>query len=641
MQTTDERYLELLSQRFPTKAEAAAELIRLTSELELPKGAEYFFSDVHGEYRAFAHILRNGSGSVRKLIDEALGDALSEQDARALATLVTYPYGKLEYALAHQADPDAWCASVLRHLAEVAKHAADALPLSVVDKMLSGPTAQAIDELIAEKGPAKEAYRDAIINTIVDTGEATSYIQDLCFLIQRLTVGHLHIIGDIFDRGPSPDAIMDLLMRYPSVDVQWGNHDIVWMGASLGQRGCIAHVVRNCARYGNLDILADAYGINILPLATFALETYRDDPCTAFGLKSDPGLSPFEAQMSIKIQKAMAIIQFKVEAALIDENPTFGLEGRKLLHRIDWEAGTVMVEGVEYELTDTHFPTVDHADPYALTPEEEAVVAHLEHAFTTSEKLQRHVRFLLESGSLYKICNNNLLLHACVPMNQDGSLEEVDVFGRRCSGKALFDTMQEWVYRAFTSLYPEERKRGRDLMWYMWLGEGSPLFAKSKMATFESYLVAEKSARKEDKNAFYKLFEDASSYDAVFDDFGLDRETAHIVCGHVPVKVKDGEDPVKVGGRIIYIDGGMSAAYRETTGIAGYTLVSDAHALTLYSHEPYPTKEEVVTKDADIHSHARVVERYDPPRRIADTDAGDDLRNQVADLLRLLDVYNS
>lgn len=414
-------------------------------------------------------------------------------------------------------------------------------------------------------------------------------------------IGKLHVVGDIYDRGPAPHDIMDLLAQCPSVDIQWGNHDIVWMGASLGQRGCIAHVVRNCARYGNLDILTEAYGMNITPLADFALSAYKDDPCEAFGLKVNPGLSSEELEMNVKIQKAMAILQFKVEAKHIDDNPSFMLEDRKQLHRIDYENATIDIDGVTYELTDTFFPTVDRANPYALTAEEEAVMQHLEQAFRTCDKLQQHIAVFLEKGSLYKICDNKLLLHACIPLNEDGSLKEVDVFGTVCKGKALYDAMQDWVYKAFRSESAEERRRGQDMIWYLWLGQGSPLFAKSKMATFEIYLCRDKAARKEVKNPFYTLFDNPSVYDGIFEDFGLDSATARIINGHVPVKVKDGEDPIKAGGKVICIDGGMSTAYQKTTGIAGYTLVESTDELILYALEP------LAGPDAELTYSSRVV----------------------------------
>lgn len=641
MDATDMRYLELLSRLFPSADKASAEIINLSAILNLPKGTEFFASDIHGEYEAFSHTLRNGSGSIRLKIDDVFGDSLSENEKRSLATLIYYPREKMELVLSQVDDAEAWYAVTLQRLVAVCKRAAQKYTRSRVRKALPKDFAYIIEELMTENrhGVDKQAYYAAIVDAVIRTDRGGALVEALCLLIQRLAIERLHIVGDIYDRGPYPHIIMDALMEHHSLDIQWGNHDIVWMGASLGQRGCIAHVVRNCARYGNLSILEDAYGINILPLASFALEAYKDDPCVAFGLKGNPNLPPQELEMNVKIQKAMAIIQFKVEAQLIDENPGFGLEDRKLLDKIDYENGTVMLDGVAYELTDTVFPTVDPADPYRLTPEEEEVMQRLEQAFTGCEKLQRHMRFFLDAGSLYKVCNGNLLFHACVPLNADGSLMETEVFGETYKGRALYDVMERYVRAAFDDADPELAKRGRDLLWYMWLGEGSPLFAKSKMATFELYLIAEKEARKEVKNPFYSYLDDEHVMGGIFEDFGMDPETSRIVCGHVPVKVKDGEDPVKCGGRVLTIDGGFSKAYQPTTGIAGYTLISNSYGFVLAAHEPLESMRAAVVNELDIHSSRKVVELVDKRTLVADTDNGAVLKQQIADLEELLEAY--
>ena len=641
MDATDMRYLELLSRLFPSADKASAEIINLSAILNLPKGTEFFASDIHGEYEAFSHTLRNGSGSIRLKIDDVFGDSLSENEKRSLATLIYYPREKMELVLSQVDDAEAWYAVTLQRLVAVCKRAAQKYTRSRVRKALPKDFAYIIEELMTENrhGVDKQAYYAAIVDAVIRTDRGGALVEALCLLIQRLAIERLHIVGDIYDRGPYPHIIMDALMEHHSLDIQWGNHDIVWMGASLGQRGCIAHVVRNCARYGNLSILEDAYGINILPLASFALEAYKDDPCVAFGLKGNPDLPPQELEMNVKIQKAMDIIQFKVEAQLIDENPGFGLEDRKLLDKIDYENGTVMLDGVAYELTDTVFPTVDPADPYRLTPEEEDVMQRLEQAFTGCEKLQRHMRFFLDAGSLYKVCNGNLLFHACVPLNADGSLMETEVFGETYKGRALYDVMERYVRAAFDDADPELAKRGRDLLWYMWLGEGSPLFAKSKMATFELYLIAEKEARKEVKNPFYSYLDDEHVMGGIFEDFGMDPETSRIVCGHVPVKVKDGEDPVKCGGRVLTIDGGFSKAYQPTTGIAGYTLISNSYGFVLAAHEPLESMRAAVVNELDIHSSRKVVELVDKRTLVADTDNGAVLKQQIADLEELLEAY--
>lgn len=643
MDATDMRYLELLSRLFPSADKASAEIINLSAILNLPKGTEFFASDIHGEYEAFSHTLRNGSGSIRLKIDDVFGDSLSENEKRSLATLIYYPREKMELVLSQVDDAEAWYAVTLQRLVAVCKRAAQKYTRSRVRKALPKDFAYIIEELMTENrhGVDKQAYYAAIVDAVIRTDRGGALVEALCLLIQRLAIERLHIVGDIYDRGPYPHIIMDALMEHHSLDIQWGNHDIVWMGASLGQRGCIAHVVRNCARYGNLSILEDAYGINVLPLASFALEAYKDDPCVAFGLKGNPDLPPQELEMNVKIQKAMAIIQFKVEAQLIDENPGFGLEGRKLLDKIDYENGTVMLDGVAYELTDTVFPTVDPADPYRLTPEEEDVMQRLEQAFTGCEKLQRHMRFFLDAGSLYKICNGNLLFHACVPLNADGSLMETEVFGETYKGRALYDVMERYVRAAFDDANPELAKRGRDLLWYMWLGEGSPLFAKSKMATFELYLITEKEARKEVKNPFYSYLDDEHVMGGIFEDFGMDPETSRIVCGHVPVKVKDGEDPVKCGGRVLTIDGGFSKAYQPTTGIAGYTLISNSYGFVLAAHEPLESMRAAVVNELDIHSSRKVVELVDKRTLVADTDNGAVLKQQIADLEELLEAYRN
>ena len=635
------RYLELLSRSFPNAAKASAEIINLSAIMNLPKGTEFFCTDIHGEYEAFSHILRNGSGSIRLKIDDVFGDSLSDAEKRSLATLIYYPKQKTPIEIAKADDKTDWYFTNIVRLVAVCRWTARKYTRSKVRKLLPEDLGYIMEELITEYEHAsdKQNYYDAIIKTVIETGQADALIEALTLLIKKLAIDHLHIIGDIYDRGPAPDAILDLLMTYHSVDIQWGNHDIVWMGAAAGQRGCIAHVVRQCARYGNLSILDDAYGINILPLASFALEAYKDDPCVAYGLKGNPQLTPQEYDMSIKIQKAMAIIQYKVEGQLALENPSFGVGDRRLLHLIDYEKGTITLDGVEYELTDKVFPTVDPADPYALTPGEEDVMQRLEQAFTGCEKLQTHVRFLLDAGSLYKVYNGNLLLHACVPLNQDGTLKEVDIFGNTYKGKALYAVMEDYVRAAFFSSDPQKRKRGRDLMWYLWLGEGSPLFAKSKMATFERYVIADKGPQKEIKNSFYSLLENEHAIDAIFDEFGLNPQTAHIICGHVPVKAKDGEDPVKCNGKVLCIDGGFSRAYQPTTGIAGYTLISNSYGFMLCAHDPLESIDAAVRKELDIHSSKRVVERVERRTYVADTDTGATLAAQIEDLKDLLRAY--
>ena len=643
MDADELRYLKLLSESFPTIADTSAEITKLSAALSLPKPPELFMSDIHGEYDAFSHLLRNGAGSLRRKIDDEFGDTLSEPEKSQLATLIYYPHEKLPIILGQVDNQEAWMHKTIGQLVAVLKRVSEGYLRSKLRSAFPDEFACTIEELMTEDVHAADCleYTRSLVDTLIHIGRASALIEALCLLIQRCSAEHLHLLGDVYDRGPAPDSIMDTLAHYPSLDIQWGNHDIVWMGASLGQRGCIAHVVRNCARYGNLSILADAYGINILPLAIFAADAYRDDPCVAFGLKGNPDISEQDYTMNVKIQKAMAIIQFKVEGQLIDEYPEFGLADRKLLDKIDYERGTVVVDGVEYELTDTVLPTIDPSDPYRLTPEEEEVMQHLEQAFKGCEKLQRHMHLFLEAGSLYKISGNNLLFHASVPLSEDGALLEANIFGKTYSGKALYDVLERYVYAAFYSDDEGERKRGRDLMWWMWLAPESPLFAKSKMATFEIYFVADKTARKEVKNPFYSRLNDPDAMAPIFEDFGMDPQASRMVCGHVPVKAKDGEDPIKCGGRVLTIDGGFSRAYQPTTGIAGYTLISDAHGLVLAAHEPLESARAAVEQSLDIHSSYRVVEHADECITVADTDTGACMKQRVADLEALLEAYRA
>lgn len=443
-------------------------------------------------------------------------------------------------------------------------------------------------------------HSDAQSNCVLYLSDVHGEFDTFAYLIDgwRDDLRWAHLVGDVYDRGPAPDKIIDLLMAYPDADIQWGNHDVVWMGAALGQPGCIAHVVRNCARYGNLDILTSSYGIDLAPLARFALSAYADDPCDAFALKSNPGLTDAELEMNVKIQKAMAVLQFKIEAALIDKYPSFGLKDRKLLHLIDYDTKTVTVDGVIYELTDIYFPTVDRDDPYRLTDEEQAVMDYLVDAFTGCEKLARHIRFLFERGSLYKICDGDLLAHACVPLNGDGTLKEVDIFGVTCKGKGLYDEAQKWVRTAFESDDEAMREKGRDLIWYLWLGPGSPLFAKSKMATFEIYLCKDKAARKEEKNAFYLLLDEKEPYERIFEDFGLDPAHARIICGHVPVKAKDGENPVKRRPQSSASMAAGAAAYSKTTGLQGYALTRTDEHFTLYAIKSFDKDTQTIVTEA-------------------------------------------
>lgn len=643
MRDLETRYLERLSDLYPTIAAASTEIINQQAILNLPKGTEHFLTDIHGEYEAFSHVLKNGSGAVRKKIDEVFGNTMSARDKKTLATLIYYPKAKMDIIRETETNMEDWYRVHLYMLIEVSKRAASKYTRSKVRKALPKDFAYVIEELITEKAEVrdKESYYNEIISTIIRIGRAEEFIIAISELIQRLVVDHLHIVGDIYDRGPGPHIIMDKLMAYHSLDIQWGNHDVVWMGAAAGQRGCIVNVIRICARYGNLDILEDGYGINLLPLATYAMRVYGDDPCSCFRLKTSDTAESEEMQMNLRIHKAVSVLQFKIEGQIIRRRPEFHLEDRAMLHRIDYEKGTITLNGKEYSLSDTNFPTVDPEDPYRLTPEEEEIMIRLERAFANCEKLQEHMRFLLTKGGLYKVYNDNLLYHGCVPLNEDGSLKAVEIYGKTYRGKALYDVLESYVRKGFFALDEKERQAGRDIMWFIWLHPDSPLFGKNKMATFERFFLSDPETHIEKKNPYYHLIENEEAIDGIFREFGLDPKKAHIVNGHVPVKRKDGESPVKCGGKVLVIDGGFSKAYQKETGIAGYTLVYHSFGLRLVAHEPFESTEAAIAKENDIHSETMVVQRVYDRCLVGDTDAGRELREQIKDLERLLDAYRN
>lgn len=643
MKALEEKYLEGLSELFPSIAAASTEIINLQAIVNLPKGTEHFLTDIHGEYEAFAHVLKNGSGSVKRKVDDVFANTMSSRDKQTLATLIYYPREKMERIREEEQNMDDWYKIMLYRLIEVAKRSASKYTRSKVRKALPKDFAYVIEEMITEKSGMtdKESYYNSIISTIIQIGRAEEFIVALCELIQRLVVDHLHIVGDIYDRGPGPHLIMDKLMEYHSVDIQWGNHDILWMGAAAGQKCCIANVIRICARYGNLDILEDGYGINLLPLATFAWKQYAKDPCECFLLKGQDNCKPQEMELNMKMHKAISVIQFKVEGQAAELYPEFGFQRRNFLDKINYEEGTITIGGKIYQLLDDYFPTIDPKNPYQLSAEEEEIMNRLVKAFQSCEKLQRHMRFLLNKGSLYKIYNSNLLYHGCVPLNDDGSLRKVKIYGKSYQGRTLYDVMESYVRKGFFAVDPDEKKKGRDLMWYIWQGANSPLFGKDKMATFERYFLAEKELWKEKKNAYYLLLEDENVMNGILDEFGLDREISHIINGHVPVKTKNGENPVKCGGKVLVIDGGFSKAYQKETGIAGYTLIYNSYGLILAAHDPFESTEAAIEKERDIHSDSVIVKRTLERKTVGDTDVGKILKERIADLEALLDAYRS
>ena len=638
-------YLEQLAELYPTIGRASTEIINLQSILYLPKGTEHFLSDIHGEYRAFSHVLRNGSGAVRKKIDDVFGHTLSTADKMSLATLIYYPQKKIELVKQQEEDMENWYKITLYRLIEVCKTVSSKYTRSKVRKALPEDYAYVIEELITEKQEVlnKEAYYEAIVNTIVELGQTDNFIVALAELIQRLVIDHLHILGDVYDRGPSPDLIMDRLEKYHSFDIQWGNHDMVWMGAATGQLACIASVIRTSIRYGNLDLIEDGYGINMVPLATFAMDAYKDDPCERFVLKNstEEERSQKETLMNRKMHKAIAIIRFKLEGQLIQKWPQFGMENRCLLHRIDYENKTVEIDGVKYPMLDTNLPTIDPENPYELTPEEADVMKRLRTSFIHCEKLQRHVRLMLKRGSMYKIYNGNLLYHGCVPMNEDGSFAKVNVFGKEYSGKALYDVLESYVRKAFFSLDKEEREKGQDMMWYIWTAPNSPLYGRSKMATFERYFLDDKKMHHESKNAYYHLLDKTETADKILNEFGLKDGRVHIINGHVPVERMAGESPVKCNGKLILIDGGFSKTYRRKTGIAGYTLTYNSYGLTLSAHEPFDFSDSAVRDELDIVSHQEAVEYMDKRILVGDTDYGKRMMIRIDELKELIRAYQS
>lgn len=637
-------YLEQFSEMYPTIGKASSEIINLQAILNLPKGTEHFVSDVHGEYEAFSHVLKNGSGAVRKKIDDVFGETLNNSDKSALATLIYYPREKMELVKKEESDMDSWYKATLYKLIEVCKTVSSKYTRSKVRKALPEEYAYVIEELITEKPEVlnKEAYYESIINTTVELGTAEEFIVVLSELIQRLAVDHLHVLGDIYDRGAGPHLIMDRLCKYHSLDIQWGNHDIIWMGAAAGNLACIATVVRNCIRYGNLDVVEEGYGINMLPLATFAIKAYRDDSCSRFVFKVAPsGADNMESDLIKKMHKAIAIIRFKLEGQLIKKWPEYGMQNRLLLEHIDYDNGTIEIDGKTYQMLDTHFPTIDPSDPYRLTDDEEEVIQRLRSSFIHCEKLQTHVKLLLKKGSMYKIYNGNLLFHGCIPMRKDGSFAKVNIYGREYSGKALFDILDAYVRKAFFSGDEAEREKGRDIMWYIWTAPYSPLYGRRKMATFERYFLEEEELKTEKKNYYYDYINKPETADMILREFGLHDNINHIINGHVPVHRLRGESPVKSNGKVIVIDGGFSKAYRRRTGIAGYTLIYNSYGLTLTAHEPFESPETAVRDERDIVSKREAVEMMDKRILVGDTDIGFKMKEKIADLKLLIAAYRS
>lgn len=643
----DIRYLELLSHNFPTIAAASTEIINLEAIMNLPKGTEHFLADLHGEYEAFQHVLRNASGAIKRKVNEIFGNTLRESEKKELCTLIYYPEQKLQLVKEVETDIVDWYVITLNQLVRVCQNVSSKYTRSKVRKALPEEFSYIIQELLHESSvdPNKQAYINVIISTIIDTHRADDFIVALSNLIQRLTIDSLHILGDIFDRGPGPHLIMDILCNYHNFDIQWGNHDILWMGAASGNDCCIANVLRLAMRYGNLSALEDGYGINLLPLATFAMEFYADDPCECFTPKIDTATSTYNdktIRLIAQMHKAISIIQFKLEAETIKRRPEFGMEDRLLLHRIDFKKRTILLDGKEYPLCDGTFPTVNPDDPYALTDEEKDIVLKLHNSFTGSEKLRKHMKCLFRYGCMFNVCNSNLLFHASMPLNEDGTLKEVDILGRKYKGMGLLKRVGQLIRTAyFSDNDSEEKDFALDYVWYLWCGKNSPAFDKSKMATFERYFITDKETHKETKGYYYSLRDREDVCDMILDEFNVVGEHRHIINGHVPVKAVQGEKPIKANGKLMVIDGGFSKAYQPETGIAGYTLVYHSRGFQLVQHEPFTSTQRAIEEGLDIKSTTQIVEMSTKRMMVKDTDKGRELSIQIEDLKKLLVAYRT
>ena len=642
------RYLKLLSVQYPTIQSAAAKIIQLKTTLNLPKGTEYFMSDIHGEHEAFLHILNSGSGEVRNKLDETFKSTLTDEEKGQLATLIHYPKAKLALKATEEEDLGTWYNTTIHQLVQVCRYVGIKHTRKLMRSHMPEGYREIIDELIHlrnEDGSKRYQYEN-IISSIIEIGQAGDVIIALCDVIKALTCDHLHIVGDIFDRGPRADIVMDSLMKCHRVDIQWGNHDVLWMGAASGSRTLVATVLSNSIRYNNLDVIETGYGISLRPLSIFANEVYKNSDISCFQVK----LSGADAQhytekdklLSARMYKAITIILFKLEGQKLLRRPEFGMADRLLLDRIDFETKTINIGGKVYPLEDCDFPTIDPTDPYTLTDEELHVIEQLTDSFRHSEKLQRHVRFLYSKGGLYKVYNSNLLFHGCIPMNEDGSLMSFSIGGKVRSGQEFLDYADKTARKAYyDELGTPEREFGMDFLWWLWAGRNSPIFGRDRMTTFERRFIKDESTWTEPKNAYYRYYEDPAVCDMLLAEFGLTGKHRHIINGHVPVKVKKGESPIKGGGRLIVIDGGFSKAYQSTSGIAGYTLIFNSHHFRIVSHQPFVGKQAAIRQHHDIQNEHVIFENMNTRMRVSETDEGKELQRQVDELTMLLNAYRS
>lgn len=640
------KYLSLLSKQFPTAASVASEIMNLQAILNLPKGTEHFLADVHGEYEAFIHVLKNASGTIRRKVSELFGGQIREQEIRELCTLIYYPQESLERIRQREICLEDWYVVAINQLIKVCQRVSEKYTRSKVRKALPPQYSYIIQELLHEDGlnSKKAGYLQAIQNSIIETGHAEDFIIAISETIQRLAIDHLHVVGDVYDRGPGAHVIMDKLLSYHNVDLQWGNHDMLWMGAAVGNEASMANVIRIALRYANLETLEGGYGINLLPLARLAMEEYAKDKCKRFQAKvgdTDDTYDDKSLYLISQMHKAISIIQFKLEAQIIARHPEYGMQGRNLLHCMDLQTGTIRLpDGSEHPLLDTNFPTVDPADPYRLTEAEADVVARLKHSFTHSEKLRKHVNFLYKKGSMYLAYNFQLLFHASVPLNEDKSFKSVRVGEGTYAGRELMDKVDEYVRLAHWSAYDNPHHESAvDFMWYLWCGPDSPLFDKSAMTTFERYFIADKATHHEQKGYYYIYRVEQEVCERILAEFGLEGPDTHIINGHVPVKAVKGEVPLQAGGKLMLIDGGFSRAYQSSTGMAGYTLIFNSQGLQLVKHEPFSSTRQAIEQMEDIESISVVREYISRRMLVRDTDQGKLLEAQVGELNKLLYAY--
>ncbi|MBR3950263.1 MAG: fructose-1,6-bisphosphatase [Oscillospiraceae bacterium] len=641
-------YLRLLSKQYPTVQAAGTEIIRLKAILNLPKGTEHFMSDIHGEHEAFLHILNSGSGEVKEKLEELFGNSMTQRDRNDLATLIYYPQSKIALVADGTEDMDEWYRLTIHRLVDLCRFVSTKHTRSKVRSYMNPDYEQILDELIhlAEEGGSRKDLYENIINTIIQIGQAADVIEAICDVIKALVVDQLHIVGDIFDRGPRADIVMDSLMKAHNVDIQWGNHDVLWMGAASGSRTLVATVLSNSIRYNNLDVIETGYGISLRPLSIFANEVYKDCNTDQFKVKltgtDADQYTEKDKLLSARMYKAITIILFKLEGQKILRRPEFGMTDRLLLDKIDYENKTITVGDTIYPMLDTDFPTVDPANPYELTEEELHVITQLTDSFRHSEKLQKHTRYLYSKGGLYKVINGNLLFHGCIPMNPDGSLMTFTIGGKERSGRQFLDYAEKTARKAYYDKRgTPERQFGLDFLWWLWAGRNSPIFGRDRMTTFERRFIADKDTWTEPKNAYYTYYQDPAVCDRLLQEFGLEGSHCHIINGHVPVKVKKGESPVKGGGKLLVIDGGFSRAYQSTSGIAGYTLIYNSRHYRIVSHQPFAGKWNAVHKNDDIASDSVIFEKMETRMRVSQTDEGAELQTRVDDLLLLLEAYRT